>query len=75
MKLYDQNALKFYPLKWVECINYDNQHDDEYDFIRVGEKYPVVLEMSRNGCPVYLIINRKGYKHYWDAKDFKTVSE
>lgn len=72
--IYNKNGLKFIPLKWVKCINYRDQNNDEYDLIKVGDIYPVICENALNNGINYLIVNIKGRKQYWDSKDFEEIN-
>lgn len=64
----------FIILKMVECKKNRFQENDEFDSIRVGETYPVILEQDVNGDYLnYLIIDRKNSKHYFNADMFDDV--
>lgn len=64
----------FIILKMVKCKENTLQKNDNYDYIRTGETYPVILEQDVNGDYVtYLIINRKNSKQYFNAEMFDEV--
>ena len=61
----------FIVLKMVKCKENTNQYNDEYDDIRVGVEYPVIVENDVNGEYInYLIMNRKHSKQYFNSDIF-----
>ncbi|MDF2800404.1 MAG: hypothetical protein K0S61_307 [Anaerocolumna sp.] len=69
------NNMWFVPIMAAKCVRYENQKGDQFDLIRKGDIYPVVIEMDEEipNPKRYLLINRKGQKQYWSSSDFEII--
>ena len=69
-------STTFIVLKMVKCIIGSNHPNDGYDYVRVDEEYPVILENDLYGEYIeYLVVTRKGTKQYYKSDRFIEIQE